>query len=94
MWMSMHLGDSNRSLAVRGSRGQPLQYPAAFSVGPESFAKDSQLVSNLREISFMEAGKISLISGAEKRIKMDPLIVLRNSSSGSIPHQHCQRWLI
>jgi len=77
-------GDAQRSLAIRGSRGQPTQYPAAFSVGSDSFAQDSMLVSNLREISFMEAGKISLISGAEKRLKMEPLITLSSSSSGSV----------
>ncbi len=77
-------GDAEHSVAIRGSRGQPIQYPAAFSVSSESFAKDSMLVSSLREISFMEAGKISLISGAEKRLKMEPLIVLKNATSGSV----------
>jgi len=77
-------GDAEHSLAIRSSRGQPIPYPAAFSVGPESFSKDSILVSSLREISFMEAGKINLISGAEKRIKMEPLIVLKTPTSGSV----------
>jgi ABC-type uncharacterized transport system involved in gliding motility auxiliary subunit len=77
--------DTEHSLAIRGSRGQPTPYPAAFSVGSESFNKESALVSSLREIAFMEAGKLSLISGAEKRIKIEPLIVLKNTTSGSIP---------
>lgn len=78
------VGDIQRSVAIRGARGQAIQYPAAFSVGPESFAKDSAIISDLHEISFMEAGEINLISGAEKRLKMDPLIILKNDSSGCV----------
>ena len=76
-------GDSQRSVPIRGSRNQPVQYPPAFSVGAESLSKESPLTSDLREMAFMEASEITLISGAEKRLKMDVLIALKGPTTGA-----------
>ena len=78
------VGDAASSVSIRGSRAEPVQYQPAFAVGPASFAKDSPLTSDLRELAFMEAGAISLISGAEKRLKLEPLITLNGPSVGAI----------
>lgn len=80
-------GDGQRSVAIRGSRGQPTQYPPAFSVGPEALSKESPLTSDLREIAFMEPSEITLISGAEKRLKMDILISLAGPTTGATATQ-------
>ncbi len=77
--------DSSSSIAIRGSRGEPIQYPAACSAGPDAFSKLSPLTSDLREISFMEAGAVSLISGAEKNLVFDPLVTLRGAGLGIVP---------
>jgi ABC-type uncharacterized transport system involved in gliding motility auxiliary subunit len=76
-------GDSQRSVPIRGARNQPVQYPPAFSVGAESLSKESPLTSDLRELAFMEAGEITLISGAEKRLKMDVLVALKGPTTGA-----------
>ena len=80
-------GDSQRSVPIRGSRNQPVQYPPAFSVGAESLSKESPLTSDLRELAFMEAGEITLISGAEKRLKMDVLVALKGPTTGAAATQ-------
>ena len=77
-------GDASSSIAIRGTNG-PIQYPAACSAGPEAFSKLSPLTSDLREISFMEAGAISLISGAEQRLKFEPLVTLTGATLGVVP---------
>ena len=77
-------GDSQRSVPIRGSRNQPVQYPPAFSVGPDSLSKESPLTSDLRELAFMEAGDITLISGAEKRLKLDALVTLAGPTTGAV----------
>lgn len=78
-------GDAATSVAIRGSRGEAVQYPAAFAAGPASFAKDSPLVSDLREMAFMEAGAITLISGAESRLKLEPLVTQAGPGLGAVP---------
>ncbi len=80
-------GDGQRSVAIRGSRGQPIQYPPAFSVGPDALSKESPLTSDLRELAFMEPSELSLISGAEKRLKMDALVVLTGPTTGAAATQ-------
>lgn len=77
-------GDSQRSVPIRGARNQPVQYPPAFSVGPEALSKESPLTSDLRELAFMEAGDITLISGAEKRLKLDALVTLAGPTTGAV----------
>lgn len=77
-------GDSQRSVPIRGSRNQPVQYPPAFSVGPDALSKESPLTSDLRELAFMEAGDITLISGAEKRLKLDALVTLAGPTTGAV----------
>ena len=79
-------GDAQRSVAIRGSRG-PTQYPPAFSVGPDALSKESPLTSDLRELAFMEPSELSLISGAEKRLKMDTLVVLTGPTTGAAATQ-------
>ncbi len=76
--------DAATSVTIRSSRGEPVQYQAAFASGPASFSKDSPLTSDLRELAFMEAGAISLISGAEKRLKLDALVTQAGPGVGSI----------
>jgi ABC-type uncharacterized transport system involved in gliding motility auxiliary subunit len=78
-------GDAAGSVAIRGSRGDAVQYQPAFAAGPAAFAKDSPLVSDLRELAFMEAGAITLISGAEKRLKLDPLVTQSGPGMGAVP---------
>ncbi len=78
------VGDASNSVAIRGSRGEPVQYQPAFSVTGDAFAKDSPLTSDLHEIAFMEPGDISLISGAEKRLTLVPLITLSSPGAGVI----------
>lgn len=78
------VGDASNSVAIRGSRGEPVQYQPAFSVTGDAFAIDSPLTSDLHEIAFMEPGDISLISGAEKRLTLVPLITLSSPGAGVI----------
>jgi ABC-type uncharacterized transport system involved in gliding motility auxiliary subunit len=77
-------GDLTRNLPIRGSRGEPVQYPPAISVGPDSFEKSSPLTSELHEMQLMEAGALSLISGAEKGVRFEPLITLQGASVGAV----------
>jgi ABC-type uncharacterized transport system involved in gliding motility auxiliary subunit len=83
--MEAVLADSANSVTIRGSRGEPTQYQPAFSVGPASFSKDSPLTSDLHELGFMEAGEITLISGAEKNLKFEPLVTLAGPTVGTVP---------
>jgi len=76
--------DLEKCVSIRGSRGQPIQYPAAFSVGPEGLAADSPLTADLSEIAFMEAGEISLTEEARDRLKLTPLIFLKGNNTGSV----------
>ena len=76
--------DAANSVSIRGGRGDAVQYAPAFAAGPESFSKDSPLTSDLRELAFMEAGAISLISGAEKRLKFEPLVTQSGAGMGAI----------
>ena len=76
--------DSANSVSIRGGRGDAIQYAPAFASGPAAFAKDSPLTSDLRELAFMEAGAISLISGAEKRLKFEPLVTQAGPGMGAI----------
>ncbi len=78
------LADAANSVTIRGSRGEPTQYQPAFSAGPAAFSKDSPLTSDLHQISFMEAGELSLISGAEKNLKFEPLVTLAGPSVGTV----------
>ena len=75
--------DGNASLTLGGSRGE-VSYPAAFAAGEGAFAKDSPLTSELRMIAFMEPGALSLISGAEKRLKFEPLVTQAGAGVGAI----------
>jgi len=77
-------GDAASSVAIRSSRGDPVQYQPAFAAGAAAFAKDSPLTSDLRELAFMEAGAISLISGAEKRLKFEPLVTMSGPGMGAV----------
>ena len=76
--------DAANSVTIRGGRGEPIQYQAAFASGPAAFSKDSPLTSDLRELAFMEAGAISLISGAEQRLKLDALVTQAGPGMGAI----------
>jgi ABC-type uncharacterized transport system involved in gliding motility auxiliary subunit len=78
------MGDSASSVAIRSSRGDPVQYQPAFAAGAAAFSKESPLTTDLREVAFMEAGSISLISGAEKRLKFEPLITMSGAGMGAI----------
>ncbi len=78
------LGDSQRSVPIRSGRGEPMLYPPAFSVGPEDISKDSALTTNFKEISFMEAGEINLMPGAEKRLQTEKLVTLSGPNAGTI----------
>jgi ABC-type uncharacterized transport system involved in gliding motility auxiliary subunit len=75
--------DGNASLTLGGSRGE-VSYPAAFAAGKDAFAKDSPLTSELGMIAFMEPGALSLISGAEKRLKLEPLVTQAGPGVGAI----------
>jgi ABC-type uncharacterized transport system involved in gliding motility auxiliary subunit len=77
-------GDGASSVAIRGSRGEPVQYQPAFSVGPDGFSKESPLTADLRELAFMEPGAISLVSGAEARLKLDALVTLKSRQAGAV----------
>ncbi len=81
--MDAVVGDSQRSVPIRGSRNQPVQYPPAFSVGPESLNANSPLTADLRELAFMEAGEITLVSGAEKRLQLEVLVALKGATTGA-----------
>ena len=78
------LGDSQRSVPIRSGRGEPMLYPPAFSVGPEDISKESALTANFKEISFMEAGEINLMPGAEKRLQTEKLVTLSGPNAGTI----------
>jgi len=77
-------GDLNRNLPIRGARGEPVQYPPAIAVGRESLNLNSPLTSELHELQLMEAGSVSLISGAEKGVRFEPLIALQGAAVGAI----------
>ena len=77
-------GDAASSVAIRSSRGDPVQYQPAFAAGGAAFSKESPLTSDLREVAFMEAGSIGLISGAEKRLKFEPLVTLSGPGMGAV----------
>ena len=77
-------GDSANSVAIRSSRGDPVQYQPAFAAGSAAFSKESPLTTDLRELAFMEAGAISLISGAEQRLKFEPLVTMSGPGMGAI----------
>ena len=77
-------GDSANSVTIRSSRGDPVQYQAAFAAGPAAFSKESPLTTDLRELAFMEAGAIGLISGAETRLKLEPLVTMSGPGMGAI----------
>ena len=77
-------GDLNRNLPIRGARGEPVQYPPAIAVGRESLNLNSPLTSELHELQLMEAGAVSLISGAEKGVRFEPLIALQGAAVGAI----------
>jgi len=78
------IGDSANSVTIRSSRGDPVQYQAAFAAGPAAFSKESPLTTDLRELAFMEAGAIGLISGAETRLKLEPLVTMSGPGMGAI----------
>ena len=78
------IGDSASSVAIRSSRGDPVQYQPAFAASAAAFSKDSPLTSDLRELAFMEAGSVGLISGAEKRLKFEPLITMDGPGMGAV----------
>ena len=78
-------GDAAGSVAIRSSRGDPVQYQPAVAVGPGGFpSKDSPLTSNLRELAFMEAGEISLVAGTEAGLKLEPLVVVKGPGAGAV----------
>jgi len=78
------MGDSASSVSIRSSRGDPVQYQPAFAAGAAAFSKESPLTSDLRELAFMEAGSIGLISGAEKRLKFEPLVTMSGPGMGAV----------
>lgn len=77
-------GDLSRNLPIRGARGEPVQYPPAIAIGPESLNPKSPLTSDLHELQLMETGAISLISGAEKGVQFEPLITLQGAAVGAV----------
>jgi ABC-type uncharacterized transport system involved in gliding motility auxiliary subunit len=77
-------GDAASSVAIRSSRGDPVQYQPAFAASGAAFTKDSPLTSDLRELAFMEAGSISLISGAEQRLRFEPLVTMSGPGMGAV----------
>jgi ABC-type uncharacterized transport system involved in gliding motility auxiliary subunit len=78
------MGDSASSVSIRSSRGDAVQYQPAFAAGNAAFSKESPLTSDLRELAFMEAGSIGLISGAEARLKFEPLVTMSGPGMGAI----------
>jgi len=78
------MGDAASSVSIRSSRGDPVQYQPAFAAGSAAFSKESPLTSDLRELAFMEAGSIGLISGAEQRLKFEPLVTMSGPGMGAI----------
>ena len=78
------MGDSASSVSIRSSRGDAVQYQPAFAAGNAAFSKESPLTSDLRELAFMEAGSIGLISGAEARLKLEPLVTMSGPGMGAI----------
>jgi len=77
-------GDSASSVSIRSSRGDAVQYQPAFAAGNAAFSKESPLTSDLRELAFMEAGSIGLISGAEARLKFEPLVTMSGPGVGAV----------
>ena len=77
-------GDSASSVSIRSSRGDAVQYQPAFAAGNAAFSKESPLTSDLRELAFMEAGSIGLISGAEARLKFEPLVTMSGPGMGAV----------
>ena len=77
-------GDAASSVSIRSSRGDAVQYQPAFAAGAAAFSKDSPLTSDLRELAFMEAGSIGLISGAEARLKFEPLVTMSGPGVGAV----------
>jgi ABC-type uncharacterized transport system involved in gliding motility auxiliary subunit len=71
--------DAATSVTISGGRGrgEQVQYPAAFS-------QDSPLTTDLRELAFMEGGALNLISGAEQRLKFEPLVTMSGPGMGAI----------
>jgi ABC-type uncharacterized transport system involved in gliding motility auxiliary subunit len=82
--MDAIVGDAASSVAIRSSRGDPVQYQPAFAATGAAFSKDSPLTTDLREVAFMEPGAVSLISGAEKRLKLEPLITMSGAGMGAV----------
>lgn len=82
--MGTVMGDSQRSVPLQGGRGQAILYPPAFSVGQEDISKDSVLTANFKEISFMEAGEVVLMPGAEKRLLVEKLVTLSGPNTGTV----------
>ena len=78
------IGDSASSVTIRSSRGDPVQYQPAFAASGAAFSKESPLTTDLRELAFMEAGSIGLISGAEKSLKFEPLVTMSGPGMGAI----------
>ena len=77
-------GDAASSVAIRSSRGDPVQYQPAFAASGAAFSKESPLTTDLREVAFMEAGSIGLISGAEKRLRFEPLVTMSGAAMGIV----------
>ena len=77
-------GDAASSVSIRSSRGDAVQYQPAFAAGNAAFSKESPLTSDLRELAFMEAGSIGLISGAETRLKFEPLVTMSGPGMGAV----------
>jgi len=61
-----------------------VQYPPAIAIGPDALNPGSPLTSELHELQLMEAGALSLISGAEKGLRFEPLITLQGPAVGAI----------
>jgi ABC-type uncharacterized transport system involved in gliding motility auxiliary subunit len=78
------MGDSASSVTIRSSRGDPVQYQPAFAASGAAFSKESPLTTDIRELAFMEAGSIGLISGAEKSLKFEPLVTMSGPGMGAI----------
>lgn len=76
--------DSANSVSIRGGRGEAIQYIPAFIAGPAAFAPDSPFTSELRELAFMEAGALSLISGAEQRLRFAPVVTQSGPGMGAV----------
>ncbi|MEY4818482.1 MAG: hypothetical protein RLZZ23_1255 [Verrucomicrobiota bacterium] len=77
-------GDAASSVSIRSSRGDAVQYQPAFAAGNAAFSKESPLTTDLRELAFMEAGSIGLISGAEARLKFEPLVTMSGPGVGVV----------